>query len=409
MFPQDIVNAHSAEVLGFGFKDADGPEYLQAAPAPEDLERLAVRVLTAFERSGRKCLVLLGLGSGALAAALSKVLPAGALCICEQDLALVRALRVAGRLDWWRPNNLESPAGLAADSSPWALFFLLDRAGVGLEDALVLPNPELPPQAKAAHRPLELLLTRSRPLAAPLSTPAPRLSAAAILTPTEPDLPAFFAQFPEWIAELVLVWDAEAVPESVLSSLPVPDRFPVRHMARPLGRDFSAQRGAMLAACAGDWVLYLDADERLSPAAWATIPALCAVAERNAVAAWHFPRLTPYPDAEHVLTGFGLWPDVQLRLFRNAPGVGFVNPVHERLTGIAGAQALALDVEIEHLNRLGKGPAALRQKLDRFDEAGAGRVRHALSAEYPSVPRGLLAARRPDGCPRCLLLPPEFS
>jgi len=86
-----------------------------------------------------------------------------------------------------------------------------------------------------------------------------------------------------------------------------------------------------------------------------------------------------------------------------------VNPVHERLTGLTGAQALALDVEIEHLNRLGKGDEALRRKLGRFDEAGAGRVRHALSAEYPSVPRGLLAARDLDGPPRCLLLPPEFA
>lgn len=407
MLPQNILNAYSAEVLGFGFKGADGPADIPAAPAAVDLERLAARAMAAFERSGRKHLVLLGLGSGALAAALAKAsLPAGALCACEQDLALVRALRQAGRLDWWRPDG---SAGLAADASPWALFFLLDRAGIGPLDALVLPNPELPPQAKAAHRQLELLLTRSRPLAAPPSPPVPWLSAAAILAPLEPDLAGFFAQFPDWISELVLVWDADTVPDVSMGMGPVPVRFPVRHLARPLGRDFSAQRSAMLDACTGDWVLYLDADERLSPAAWAALPALCAAPETHNIGAWHFPRLSPYPDAEHALTGFGLWPDVQLRLFRNAPGLRFVNPVHERLTGVSGAQALALDVEIEHVSRLRKGTAALRQKLDRFDEAGAGRVRHALSAEYPSVPRGLLAARSQDGPPRCLLLPPEFA
>jgi hypothetical protein len=47
--------------------------------------------------------VLLGLGSGALAAALAEglppILPVGALCVCEQDLALVRALRVAGKVE----------------------------------------------------------------------------------------------------------------------------------------------------------------------------------------------------------------------------------------------------------------------------------------------------------------------
>lgn len=398
MRPQDSVDAYSAEVLGFGFKGADGPADLPPAPAPADLERLAARALAAFGRSGRGRLLLLGLGSGALAAALAQALPAGALCVCEQDLALVRALRQAGRLGWWRPGG---PACLAADSSPWALFFLLDRAGLCPRDALILPNPELAPQAKAAHRPLELLLTRSRPLPVPEAPPAPRLSAAAILAPSEPDLPEFFAQFPDWLSELVLVWDAETPP-----GIPVPSRFPVRQLARPLGRDFSAQRQAMLAACVGDWVLYLDADERLSPQAWAALPALCAAPCE--VAAWHFPRLTPYPDAEHALAGFGLWPDVQLRLFRTAPGLRFVNPVHERLNGLSGAQALALDVEIEHLSRLRKGAEALRRKLDRFDEAGAGQVRHALSLEYPSVARGLLAARGPDGPPRCLLLPPEF-
>jgi len=408
MLPHDLLNHYSAEVLAFGFKGAAAPAAIPPAPAdPVDLERMAARVVAAFERSGRRHLALLGLGSGALAAALAEALPAGALCVCEQDLGLVRALREAGQLGWWRGSDAGATAGLAADTSPWALFFLLDRAGVVIQDALVLPNPELSPQAKAAHRPLELLLTRSRPLPLPLSMPElpqrPGLSAAAILSPAEPDLDGFFAQFPHWLDELVLVWDAGTVPE-----IPVPDRFPVRQSARPLGADFSAQRGAMLSACAGDWVLYLDADERLSAEGWTAIPALCAASAPHDVCAWHFPRLSPYPDAEHALAGFGLWPDVQLRLFRNAPGLRFVNPVHERLTGLGGAQALALDVEIEHLSRLRKGDEALRRKLAGFDEAGAGRVRHALSAEYPSVSRSLLAARGP-GQPRCLLLPPEFA
>lgn len=401
MPPQDILNACSAEVLGFGFKVAAAPVCLPEAPAPADVERLAARAVAAFGRSGRKHLALLGLGSGALAAALAEALPVGALCVCEQDQALVRALLKAGRLGWWGQGGPGRVAGLAADASPWALFFLLDRAGVRIQDALVLPNPELSPQAKAAHRPLELLLTRSRPLDTPVAPARPRLTVAAILAPSEPDLAEFFAQFPDWIDQLALVWDAEILPD-----ISVPGRFPVRHVARPLAADFSAQRDAMLAACGDGWVVYLDADERLSPESWAALPALCSV---ESVAAWHFPRLTPYPDAEHALTGFGLWPDVQLRLFRNAPGLGFVNRVHERLTGLAGAQALALDVEIEHLSRLRKDPEALRRKLDCFDEAGSGRVRHALSAEYPSVPRALLAARAEQGRPRCLLLPPEYS
>lgn len=387
---------YAAEVLAFEFKDAV-PAASPAPPEPAAVERLAGRCRTAFERSGKARLVLLGLGSGAVAEALAESLPVGALVVCEQDLPLARGLQTEGKLGWWRR---EGPAGLALDASPWALLLLLDRVGLVLADIFVLPNPELPPADKARLRTLELLLTRSRIMGPPPAVPAPKLSMAAILSPTEPDLPGFFAQFPDWLQELVLVWDAETLPQ-----VSVPERFLVWQAARPLRRDFSAQRNAMLAACSGDWVLYLDADERFSAEAWAALPLLCA---DPVVAGWHFPRVTPYPTQDRVLTGFGLWPDIQLRLFRRAPGLRFVNPVHERLSGLVGPQALALDLEIEHLSRLRKDEDELRRKLEGFDAAGAGRVRHALSSEYPSVPRGLLhpcCARLPRG----LLLPPDIG
>jgi len=396
---------YAAEVLSFGFKpgadsmpEAAAPE--PAVPEPGALARLLGRTLAAFERSGRERLVLLGLGSGALAGALAETLPPGALVVCEQDLRLVRSLRAYGRLDWWLR---EGPAGLAADASAWALLLLLDRAGVLSGGALVLANPELPPAAKAAHRTLELLLTRTHPAEIPAQAATPRLSCAAILAPGEPDLDGFFAQFPDWIAELALVWDADALPD-----LALPARFPVWQTARRLGGDFAAQRGVMLSVCRGDWVLYLDADARLSPAAWAALPRLCAV---EGVSGWHFPRLSPYPSADRALIGFGLWPDIQLRLFRNQPQLSFVNPVHERLAGLTGAQGLVLDLEIEHLSRLRKDAAALESKLAGFDAASGGGVRHVLSAEYPSLPRELLAERpgagQPRPGPRGLVLPSE--
>ncbi|MBI5519473.1 MAG: glycosyl transferase family 2 [Desulfovibrio sp.] len=399
MTDADLLYDYAAEVLSFGFSGERAPG-LPAAPAPEALERMAGRCLAAFERSGRERLVLLGLGSGGLAGALAKRLPPQRLAVCEQDLPLVRALRAAGRLDWWRRGG---GAPLAADASAWAVLLLLDRAGIGPQDVLALPNPELAPAAKARLKPLELLLTRSKPLPQASGVDTPRLSVAAILSPAEPDLPGFFAQLPSWLHELVLVWDAPVLPDC--SGLPLPEAFPVWQAARPLERDFAAQRNAMLEACGGDWVFSLDADERLSPEDWAALPLLCADHE---AAAWHFPRVTPYPRPESALTGFGLWPDIQLRLYRRQPGLRYVNPVHERLTGIEGGQALALDVEIEHLNRLGKTDEDIRRKLAGFDAAGGGGVRHALSSEYPRVPRELLSPPR-RGLPRGLLLPPDIG
>ncbi|MDP2848680.1 MAG: glycosyl transferase family 2 [Humidesulfovibrio sp.] len=392
----NLLFDYAAEVLAFDFKGAEvAPP--PAPPAPDVAERLAGRCAAAFERSGKARLVLLGLGSGAVAEILAGALPGGTLVVCDQDLPLARALRGSGRLGWWRR---EGPALLALDASPWALLLLLDRAGLALADTFVLPNPELPPAAKARLKALELLLTRSKFLPPPTAVPAPRLSVAAILSPAEPDLQGFFAQMPDWLHELVLIWDADALPR-----IAVPERFLVWQAARPLERDFSAQRNAMLAACSGDWVLYLDADERFSEEAWAALSLLCA---DPLIAGWHFPRVTPYPAPGKALVGFGLWPDIQLRLFRRTSNLRFVNSVHERLTGLVGPQALALDMEIEHLSRLRKDDDELRRKLAGFDAAGAGNVRHALSEEYPSLPRDLLSPGRAL-LPRGLQLPPDIA
>jgi len=392
----DLLYDYAAEVLSFAFKAA-GPVLPPAPPEDAAVERMAERCLVAFGRSGKSRLALLGLGSGAVAAALSVALPPGALIVCEQDVSLARGLIAADRLGWWRRGGA---ARLAVDASPWAVLLLLDRAGERLEEFFVLPNPELSPAGKVPLKPLELMLSRSKIMEPPVRIPAPQLSLAAILSPSETDLPGFFAQLPHWLHELVLVWDAEILPQ-----VAVPEGLVVWQTARPLGQDFSAQRNAMLAACTGEWVLYLDADERLSAEAWAALPLLCADA---VTAGWHFPRVTPYPTQEKALVGFGLWPDIQLRLFRRTSGLRFVNSVHERLAGLAGPQALALDLEIVHLNRLRRGEAEIRRKLEGFDAAGGGRVRHALSPEYPSVPRALLATRR-VGLPRGLLLPPDIG
>jgi len=401
MSNSDLLFEYASEVLAFDFKDAP-PPVIPPTPPASAVKRMAERCAAAFTRSGKTHLALLGLGSGAVAEALAGLLPPGALFVCEQDLGLARALLAGGRLLWCRPDGVHacSPARLALDASPWALLFLLDRAGLEMEQVMVLPNPELPPEEKARLRLLELLLTRSQRLELPSSAPLPKLSAAAILSPDEPGLPEFFAQLPNWLFELAIVWDADAVPD-----IPVPQDFPVWQSARPLDRDFSAQRNLMLAACRGDFVMYLDADEGFSSTDWDALPRLCAV---PGVGGWLFPRVTLYPEPDRVLTGFGLWPDLQLRLFRRTQELCFFNPVHERLTGLCGRQGLALDLEIVHLSRMRKNEAELRRKLLGFDQAGTGQVRHALSVEYPSVPRELVAPKS-MAVRRGLLLPSELG
>ena len=97
--------------------------------------------------------------------------------------------------------------------------------------------------------------------------------------------------------------------------------------------------------------------------------------------------MTFYPDENSCKVGFGLWPDLQLRLFRNRESVRFENPIHEKLTGVEGRVALALDAPILHYSRLRKTPETLTAKLKRFDTVGNKHVQHLLNEDYPNLNR----------------------
>jgi glycosyltransferase involved in cell wall biosynthesis len=196
----------------------------------------------------------------------------------------------------------------------------------------------------------------------------------------------------------VLVWDAERPPDAV-----PPCAAPLRHLARPLDGDFAAQRNAALDACHAPWVLFLDGDEQLPAPVWEALPALCGREEQG----WWLPRLTlegpAAPGGERVLIGHGLWPDLQLRLFRNRPGPRFQRPVHERLVGLEGPVGLLQNAQILHLSRVRKDPQALAEKLALFDRAAQGRVRHRLNSEYPALPLDAFEAEPGDAL-RALVL-----
>lgn len=390
---RELLRAYGAEALSFawsGTAEAAPP----ARPDAAALDKALARCLRLVEKSGRQSFVLLGLGSGALASALSEALPATVeLVVCTLDPASARAALHAGGL----PGLGRDPRlSLLADTSAWALLFLLDLAGIDPAESVLALNPEAGEPERAALAALQRTLSAARPLDVPVPAPerAPAISAAAILRPDEPDLSGFFAQFPAWLAELCVLWDAPAPPDGVPPCAP-----PLRQAARPLGRDFAAQRRAMLELCGSPWVLYLDADETLRPGDWARIPGLAA---QGRVAGWHLPRLTFYPDRDHCRMGLGLWPDLQLRLFRRNPSLSFVNPVHERLTGLDGPEAVVLDLPILHHTHLLKRPEAIRRKLASFQEAGGG-LGHALSGDYPHLPRHLLEPVPGPGRTRALL------
>ncbi len=405
-----LLAAYTRAVLEFRLGGSSGqaaPDRAdpdQASPDQASITQAVEKALRLAARSGRPHLVLLGTGGGQLPDALADALASAAatnaasprLTLCDLSPDNVRAALAAGRLTAFPPALPDATAPrLLADTSPWALLLLLRATGIAPETATLFPNPFLPPaEAEALHR-WRRLFAGCAPVDLPPVTPpsAPDLGVGAILHPQEPDLAGFFAQIPAWVREVAVVWDGAPPGFDAAALCPVP----VRQTVRPLGGDFAAQRNAMLGLLSTGWCLYLDADERLSARTWALLPRLMDV---PGTMAWVFPRATAYPDADHLRVGYGLWPDVQLRLFRRTEGVCFTGAVHERVVGVNGHTCLLADAWIDHLSWTAKDRETLAERLRVFDAAAqavgmdhdAACRAHRLSAEYPALRRDLFAA-----------------
>lgn len=393
---------YTSEVLAWRLGDA--PEGV--SPSAPEAARIAGQVDRVVRHAaGRRDVVVLGLGAGAFAAALAAALPetVSLTVLCARPES-ARSLAAAGRLDWVRPDGSRQ---LVADTSSMAFFCLL--AGVGLvpDATLVTVNPELtdPDERRELERWRRMFLG-SRPAGEAVTgedSPPPSVCLAVLARARTPDLAGFFAAAAGLADRAVVLWDAGGVPEASRAAEALD--MPVVHLARRLENDFAAQRNALLAACQGDWVLSLDPDERPGPGFAAALRRITALPDAGGAL---FPRLTLYPDPQRAKVGYGLWPDVQLRLFRRTPpgAPRYVRPVHERLEGLAGRAVLALDAPLFHYNRLQADPEAVAAKLAGFD-AAAGRPTHHLSADYPTLPLDFFAP--PSGLPpggRVLLLPP---
>jgi hypothetical protein len=338
--------------------------------APEDAEqarRTADRVARMHVAGRRSWLLLSGLGDGTLARMLCERV-SGEIVILETDMGLVR--RVWPGLE--EACGAQTPA-LLADTSPWALFLLARTAGMEAENCTLCRNPA---SASTQLRTWQRLFLESRMERTVPQTAPPPLSAACMLHPEEPDLEDFFSRLPPWLHEVCVLWDG-TVPAA---AYPCP--APLRQSCRPLGAHFGEQRNAMLDMCRTEWLLYLDADERLSPRSWDLLRRAPAVPGLGAVL---FPRLTFEGDEEHVRMGYGLWPDVQLRLLRKNAALRFRGAVHESVEGIQGRLALAADMPLLHYSHVRKDSGSLQRRLELFNRA-AGEDMHRLSGSYPRLP-----------------------
>jgi hypothetical protein len=391
---------YSAEILAWRLGQPAKP---RPAPPPDPEVTAARAERIRRHTAGRRGVLLAGLGTGELAAALAHSLsPDLALTVVCLDPEAARHLAETGKLDWARPQGSRQ---LLTDTSALALFCLLARAGWTPDTALLTVNPEgTTPEERRELALWRRFFSGTRPAPEPdpgLAPPAPTL--AVLARPDEPDLAGFFHALAGLVGRAVVLWDATAVPEEAREAQRL--GVPVTHLARRLADDFAAQRNALLEACPPGWILTLDPDERPGQGLREAIGRIMAMPD---IGGAYFPRATLYPRPDRTKVGYGLWPDLQLRLFLAGQPrcVRYARPVHERLEGLVGRAVLALDALILHGNRLLADDAAVAAKLAGFN-AAAGAPVHRLSADYPSLPLDFF--RPPPGLPpggRVLLPPP---
>ncbi len=126
---------------------------------------------------------------------------------------------------------------------------------------------------------------------------------------------------------------------------------------------FGPQKNRALDAARGEWVLSLDADERVSPELRAEIEA--AMADPGTAAAFRMPRSSSY--CGRFMRHGGWWPDYVTRLFRRGRARFSDDLVHERLVvdGEVGSLSSPL------LHETFRDPEEVLQKVNAYSSAGA--------------------------------------
>jgi glycosyltransferase involved in cell wall biosynthesis len=138
----------------------------------------------------------------------------------------------------------------------------------------------------------------------------------------------------KWANDIVVV-DARSTDRTVEIARGYTDRVIVRDWP-----GFVAQRNFALDQTRYEWVLSLDADERLSPALQEEIQRLCAT--QMGADAYYVPRRSHF--LGRWIAHSGWYPDYKLRLFRKTCGCWQGGPVHESMHVIGTVQYLQEDL-----------------------------------------------------------------
>jgi glycosyltransferase involved in cell wall biosynthesis len=183
------------------------------------------------------------------------------------------------------------------------------------------------------------------------------------------------------LSVIIIAKDEEAAIADALRSVAWADEIVVvdaasrdrtREIARELGArvvetgdwpGFGAQKNRALAEATGEWVLSLDADERVTPRLSEEIAAI--VAGPGAHDAYEMPRLSRY--CGRFMRHGGWWPDHVTRLFRRGKARFSDDLVHERLVVDGSTGRLANPLEHHAFDDFEE----VLRKVDQYSSANA--------------------------------------
>ena len=166
----------------------------------------------------------------------------------------------------------------------------------------------------------------------------------------------------------------------------IAQRFGARVECFPWTDDFSAARNAALSQCSADWVLVLDADERLTGDGCAAIRALAEgpakvayrMTTRNYTNTASVSEFCPCTPGDPLARGFSGWfPSAKVRLFPNHTGATYAGPVHELIRPALEERGIAIrnsDVPIHHYP-LVRPAERIAAKRDLYLRLGTDKVR----------------------------------
>ncbi len=136
--------------------------------------------------------------------------------------------------------------------------------------------------------------------------------------------------------------------------------------------DFSAARNASIKPATGDWILWLDADERLSPDACGFLKKLNPHEKRPVIGQVQINNASNDDAAVHISTAY--------RLFTNHKGISFKGIIHEQLMSRQPGKVESRRMPI-HIDHLGY---ALEEDITKEKHKRNGRLLERMVRENPN-------------------------